>query len=255
MTGPVEHREACAAAASRHGVVADVHPEDFIFRFLIENPVFRSERDAIRYYFDDGARSAARLGSLLADVCALGDRSVELLEFASGFGCVTRHLRRALPRVATTSCDIHSEAIRFLRETLGVAALQSTSVPEDLRSPTRFDVVFALSFFSHMPERTFGRWLRALAALVKPGGFLAFTAHGRVSRDEHLSQCHPDADGYFFHPASEQKDLDVAEDGTTISLPRWVLARAFEVPTLRLRHFREGVWWEHQDLYVFRVVG
>ncbi len=249
-----EYRPVCDEFARQVGVLPDVHPEDFIFRFLIENPVFTDKKDAIGYYFNDGAKSARRLKTLLAEVCEFGDRPIELLEFASGFGCVTRHLKGALPNVATTSCDIHPDAIRFIRDTLGATALQSASVPEDLDPGRQFDAVFALSFFSHMPKRSYARWMQKLASLAKTGGFLLFTAHGHVSRDKHLTQCQLDDEEFFFHPSSEQKDLDTAEYGTTISSARYVLRLAFGMPNLRLRYFHEGFWWEHQDLYVFQVV-
>ena len=201
-----EYRPICDEFAREVGVLPNVHPEDFIFRFLIDNPVFTQKRDAIGYYFNDGAKSARRLKALLADVCEFGEKPIDLLEFASGFGCVTRHLKGAMPNVETTSCDIHPDAIRFIRETLGATALQSASVPEDLRPGKQFDAVFALSFFSHMPKRSYARWMEKLASLTKSGGFLLFTAHGHVSRDRHLTQCQLDEEEFYFHPSSEQKD-------------------------------------------------
>jgi hypothetical protein len=248
-----EYRSVCEEAAHHVGVIAEVHPEDFMFRFLIDNPLFPSKSDAIAYYFNDGAKSAQRLARLVAEVCDLADRPIDLLEFASGFGCVTRHLKAAMPSARAVSCDIHPNAISFLRERLGAEAMQSAAVPEALNPGRRFDVVFALSFFSHMPKTSFGRWLQKLASLVKRQGFLMFTTHGVVSRDKHLTKCHLDSEGFFFHPASEQKDLGTAEYGTTIAHPRYVLDRAFSLPHVRLRYFHEGFWWEHQDLYVLQV--
>ena len=61
-----------------------------------------------------------------------------------------------------TSCDIHSEAIDFLDRQIGVKTLQSVHLPEQFATIEKYDVVFVLSFFSHMPRSSFGRWLRAL---------------------------------------------------------------------------------------------
>ena len=236
-------------------MITDIHPDDFIFRFLWNNPNFPTKENALEYYYNDGAKSAARLRGLLADVCQFGERPIDLLEFASGFGCVTRHLRKAIPSCKAVSCDIHPEAIRFLRERLRVEAVQSASVPEELNPGSSFDVVFALSFFSHMPKMTFTRWMQMLASVIRPNGFLIFTAHGIVSRDKHLSQFQLDDEGFYFHAESEQKDLDAAEYGTTITAPKYVLARAFAMPNVRLRYFHEGFWWDHQDLYIFQIIG
>jgi hypothetical protein len=77
-----------------------------------------------------------------------------------------------------TACDIHPEAGAFLREKLGVAAVGSVEVPEKFNLGQRFDVVFALSFFSHLPHSGWRRWLLALAEHTGPDGILIFTTHG-----------------------------------------------------------------------------
>ena len=157
-------------AARRHDVVPDLHPSDFILLFLLEHPGFRDDKGRVDYYFDDGARSARSLAALVADTCRIELSSLRLLEFASGYGCVTRHLRGALPGASVTSCDIHPEAVEFIQRKVGATAIGSHSVPEQLKLADRYDVVFALSFFSHMPKTSWGRWLRALADGVRESG-------------------------------------------------------------------------------------
>lgn len=246
-------RSICEAAASRFGVVPEVHPDDFIFRFLLGNTSFTDPDHAVHYYFEDAARSAERLRGLLYDRCGLSGGSFDLLEFAAGYGCLTRHLGSALPGCTVTSCDIHTNALVFLREHLGVPVLASNTVPERLVSERSFDAVFALSFFSHMPARTFTRWMRALASLVRPGGFLIFTTQGLVTRDKYWSNTRLDRQGFFFLPDSEQKDLAAAEYGTTLASPYYVFNAARSLGNLRPRMFEEGFWWTHQDVYVLQV--
>jgi SAM-dependent methyltransferase len=248
-----EYRPVCEAAALRLGTVADIHPEDLIFRFLWKNRNFATKELAIYYYFDDGAKSAEQLRGLLSGVCNFGGRPIELFEFASGFGCLTRHISKTMPACKLVSCDIHPTAVQFLRERLGVEAMQSANIPEELDPGRTFDVVFALSFFSHMPKTTFLRWMQKLASLVKSGGFLIFTTHGHISRDTVLPLCQLDDEGFYFQMDSEQKDLDAAEYGTTIVSPKYVFDRALAIPNCRLHYFQEGFWWGHQDLYIFRV--
>ena len=255
MNQPAEdYSSICRGAAQRFSVVPDVHPEDFIFRFLLDHPVFVSKDMAISNYFDDGARSAEKLRWLLTEVCELASANIELLEFASGFGCVTRHFKGALPMCSITSCDIHPRAVEFIRERLGVDAMLSESVPERLNPTRTFDVAFALSFFSHMPRQSLSRWIQKLASLVRPSGFLIFTTHGIKTQEKVLTSCTFDSEGFFFQPDSEQKDLDTGEYGTAMSLPQYVMKLVFEIPQLRLRYFHEGFWWGHQDLYVMQVM-
>ena len=49
-------------------VTPDIHPNDFIFRFLYENTVFSSKDDAIHYYFNDGQNSAQELSDILVEI-------------------------------------------------------------------------------------------------------------------------------------------------------------------------------------------
>ena len=88
-------------------------------------------------------------------------RPIKLLEFASGYGCVTRHLKKN-PAYDVVSCDIHPQAVDFLSSRLKVKAIQSVHTPEEFATVDKFDVAFATSFFSHMPKSSFGRWLKAL---------------------------------------------------------------------------------------------
>jgi len=118
--------------ASKLGVIPDIHPDDLIFHFLYNHPNL-SKDGAIQYYFNDGEKSARQLRSLLTDVCNYNeDIKLNLPEFASGYGCVSRHITNVLPFVDITACDIHSEARSFLEKTLGINAVLSASKPEDL---------------------------------------------------------------------------------------------------------------------------
>src|SRR5262245_46229140 len=100
-----ETRTVIEDTASRLGVVPDVHSEDFIFRFLYEGSIFPSKQEAAAHYFSDGANSARQLADLVARVCRLNQKPITLLEFASGFGCVTRHLKHVLPASTIAACD------------------------------------------------------------------------------------------------------------------------------------------------------
>jgi SAM-dependent methyltransferase len=238
--------------AKKWDVKPDIHPDDFIFRFLYDNPTFLSKDAAIQYYFNDGQKSAQQLSGILIEICKHdGKQKIDLLEFASGYGCVTRHLENVIPFAQVTTCDIHSEAQAFIKNKLNVNAVLSVPQPEKLILDKKYDVVFALSFFSHMPKATFGRWLNQLSSLVKPGGCVIFTTHGLNSRKV-LPKVQFDEDGFWFQPSSEQKDLDTSEYGLTCTRPEYVFSRLFEEPQNRLLYYHEAFWWGHQDVYVVK---
>lgn len=239
------------SCASEFGVSPAIHPQDLLLDFLLEHPTFDAPADAVRYYFEDGAESARRLGGIVErNLPARAGDHYSVLEFASGYGMVTRHLPDVLDRADVVSCDIHPEAVDFLRDELGVRAVLSSHAPEDFPLEEEFDVVFALSFFSHMPPESFGRWLAALYARVKTGGILAFTTHGVTSAQEMFPGVELPDDGFFFRPASEQVDLDGAEYGSSVTTPDYVIGELYRRAAAPIREFRQGYWWNHQDLYV-----
>ncbi len=242
--------------AAETGVVSDVHPDDFIFRFLVENRAFSSLEQAVRYYFVDGARSAKKLGDLLFSQLGLRRRwDTSLLEFASGYGCVTRHLIKELAPINIVSCDIHEAACSFIDSAIGCKTILSATNPEDLKIENdSFDAVFALSFFSHMPEHTWGRWLKSLFDKVSPGGYLIFTTQGMNSRKYFGDPKIPD-NGIWFKPDSEQKDLDVADYGSTIVTPEYVKKAVENILHQNILHMVAAGWWDHQDLYVVKKTG
>lgn len=235
----------------KYDVAGEIHPEDMIFDFLIKNKTFPNKESAVHYYFSDAQKSAQKLSFILNSICLLSDRRFSLLEFASGYGCVTRHLGKALPLASVTSCDIHNEAVTFIGQTLGVNSIISSDIPEELSVPEKFDVVFALSFFSHMPDRTWGRWLASLLSACAVGGYLIFTTHGLQSM-RHFRNPVLDARGYWFSACSEQRDLDVQLYGQTIVSRDYVEKRIADCGNGELVRYDEAGWWEHQDLYVLR---
>jgi hypothetical protein len=207
---------------------------------------------AIEYYFNDGFSSAQKLLSILKEICGFdGEEKLGLLEFASGYGCVTRHINNVIPFCVTTACDIHQQAVEFIQEKLKTEAVLSASRPEDLDLSKAYDVVFALSFFSHMPKATWARWFNTLLSKVKKGGFFIFTTHGWLSR-KHFGFPEFDNDGFWFGKYSEQKDLDTADYGQTVVTPSFVFQQAAKNPDGRIVSFREGYWWKHQDLYIVK---
>lgn len=240
--------------AAETGVVPDIHLDDFIFRFLIENRSFDSLDSAVRYYFVDGRESSRKLSSLLEEL-GIEQRApgFSMLEFASGYGCVSRHLTSQFERQALVACDIHEEAVRFLRSRVGMEAILSCSNPADFKVDRSFDVVFALSFFSHMPRQTWAQWVAALYECLRPAGVLLFTTHGQESARFFGNPVIAD-DGFWFVADSEQKDLDRSEYGQTIVTEEFVRREVYAVTGQIPDLFREGAWWGHQDLYAVRKV-
>ncbi len=224
-----------------------IHPDDFLFRFNIGRT---SLERCVHDYLSAGKAIADMLKAYCMEYMKVDAPPYALLDFASGFGRVSRAFDRDYFNI--TASDIHEYAMRFIPEQApGVNTLQSKTKPQDFTSENAFDVIFCLSFFTHMPDTTFGDWLVALYKVLKPGGLLVFTAHGRVANARVKI---PLKDGFGFWASSEQRDLDAADYGQTISELSYVVRvlgeRIGQTPVL----FQEGaeIGSGNQDLYIVR---
>jgi hypothetical protein len=113
----------------------------------------------------------------------------------------------------------------------------------------KFDVVFALSFFSHMPPMTWKRWVHRLLDHVADGGLLIFTTQGRSLWSGLGHPLFPRS-GYWFQRQSEQKDLALEEYGTMIVSPYYVFDQLSLHPQARPIFFHEAFWWRAQDTFI-----
>lgn len=234
--------------ATAHGVSHEIHHEDHINNFITVHTKFLANpAGAIEYYFSTGHESAQKLAAIKHDIMQTGKQS--LLEFASGYGCVSRHLIKQNPEFDLTACDIHPEAVRFVNDTLSIPCIGSVTDPDEFDPPKRYRMVFALSFFSHMPRRTWGKWLAALYRAVEPGGVLVFTTHGFISQRKMMAHAVIDQTGFWFNENSEQSDLDTADYGTTITTPEFVRTEIARLTDAKELRFYEGFWWAHQDAW------
>jgi SAM-dependent methyltransferase len=242
---PADLRGPSQTIANTLGVSAAIHPADHIFWWQYDDPAQTDKLAVAHSYLTGGAQTAGVVKALIGQYRST-DTPFTMLEFASGYGRVTRHWRNVLPHAHVLACDVHSEAIEFL-DRLGLPAAPSAVVPEQLRLGHKFDVVFALSFFTHMPRHSWGRWLRVLAGHLAPNGLFIFTTHGVPSLAQ-MGVRALDEDGFWFASFSEQKDLNTAEYGATATSLSYVL-RQMRTSDLDLRYFREA-GMGYQDLYI-----
>lgn len=232
-------------AGQQMGICSQIHPKDYIFWFSYDSSVHADKSIVVKEYLEGGRAAAKHLRQIIGDYRSL-DEPFSLLEFAAGYGRVTRHLKAALPAARILACDIHEDAVEFLRH-MGAESTLSSVDPEGFQTTQKFDVIYALSFFTHMPKATWGRWLSALADGLVPGGHLIFTTHGESALAT-MGSAGFEPDGFWFVPFSEQKDLSTADYGASATsfefVYRWVIAN-----NLRLLRYQDA-GMGYQDLYV-----
>ncbi len=234
----------CYGAWMNVGCIID--PRDDIFHFFARNA---AHGNPIREYLSDGWRTLSELLLLMDAVGQPLTRIDSMLEFASGFGRFTRHLAKVLPG-RVTCADVLPGANDFVRAQFGVQTMESSRDPEALGVPRQFELVFVLSLFTHLPPDTWGRWLKALYALVQPGGTLVFTVHNeRRARGE--GAVFNEA-GSLFIPSSESPSIPGHVYGTTFTTKAYAESAVRDALGVAPRLFRDIAFWAGQDAIVVR---
>ena len=244
----IEGHDLVGSFTNMTGLNCAIAGQDDIFGFFAGHP---SSRNPLRDYLADGWRTLSELMLLLEAVDQPLLKTPRVLEFASGHGRFTRHLVKALGAGRVVVSDVVPDAVEFSRCTFGVDGFMSASVPEQVQWPQRYELVFVLSLFSHLPRSTWSRWLKVLWDAVASGGLLVFSTHGvKAAAFDSVAL---DEEGFFFAPSSESNAIDAQEYGTAFTSEAFVLQRMAETcGTDALVHRAPVHFWNHQDAYVLR---
>jgi SAM-dependent methyltransferase len=207
--------------------------------------LFDRDRDrALTSYFQNALEQFA----LVRHIAGWRGQIGRMLDFASGYGRLTRLLVHERLAEEITVSDILEGGMEFQAQQFGVRTILSTTDPKDFSAPERYDLIFVASLFTHLPEATFLAWLRRLAELLTPDGLLIFSVH-----DELLAPA-PFESGIRFESRSESRVLDVNDYGSTWVTEDYVRAQvaaidpAFALPGACIRMRRALAEW--QDVYV-----
>jgi SAM-dependent methyltransferase len=118
----------------------------------------------------------------IADVVARNGKPMEsmgaILDFGCGCGRLVRHWATLSgPEIHAT--DYNRELVGWVDANLPFVRATFNELEPPLRYPdASFDLVYALSVFTHLPEDLEQHWVKELRRVLRPGGFLFFTAHG-----------------------------------------------------------------------------
>lgn len=235
------------------GVDLGIHEEDEMWRLFY----YRGSQNldsSLVMYFHSGWKTWSTCRQILAWRFGAPGRIGKLLDFASGYGRVTRFIVHDIPPERVWIADIYARGVEFQRRRFGVHGMVSTADPADFRCDERFDAILVSSLFSHLPAATFRAWLRRLWSLLAPGGVLVFSVHGEAL----LPAGHPGkgelaARGLYFEEKSESGSLSKAQYGTawvTEGYVRDALDRmAADTPGPSVARYPRG-FANLQDLYV-----
>lgn len=105
------------------------------------------------------------------------DATRSVLDFGCGCGRVTRYFREFGGEVAGS--DLSADAIAWCRENLGFGRFLTNAIAPPLGFDAEsFDLVYALSVFTHLTGDLQLAWRDELRRVLRPGGRLLITTHG-----------------------------------------------------------------------------
>ena len=210
-------------------------------------------------YYADLVLEAVRAGGLDPAQLRSG------LDFGGSSGRVVRVLGAVLPGVRWHACDPNGEAIAWAQRHL--PAIDFRVSPQEPPLPYddgAFDLVYAISIWSHFAAGAAGRWLDEMHRIVRPGGLLVITVQGLNSlahmwrheqwTQEDLVAAFDDLYRHGFHYrtvfSETEGDFGVKspEWGMSVLTAEWLLERA--TPAWGLQWWATGRAEANQDVVV-----
>jgi SAM-dependent methyltransferase len=105
-----------------------------------------------------------------------------VLDWGVGCGRVARHLAPALGN-RFFGCDIDADNVRLCRDHLPGNYAESKLQPRLPYESNSFDAIYGVSVFTHLRAQWEQAWLEELHRVLRPGGTMLVTVHGRTTVD------------------------------------------------------------------------
>ena len=185
--------------AERYGVTGfnpAIHKNDLMFQHhLRKRPDNVSE--ALFHYYNVGMDALKKTRDLMPD-----PKPRKTLDFGSGYGRGSRFLPHFFPGSEVYVSEVKPTALKFQSDLFGFLPLAHNEDAASFKTSDKFDLIIAISVFSHLPETSFRNWLEVLTAHLADGGSLLFTYNQIAS-----------AEGpYKFVSQSEDEGLEWVSD-------------------------------------------
>jgi SAM-dependent methyltransferase len=235
-----EDREYCL----REGI-ADLPPAVMRFRVIGDC--------SIGEFFEGGERTREALESAVLDAGKPIDVFRSALDFGCGCGRVVRAFRRHASFLKLHATDVDAEAIAWCRQHLPSAGFRvNDGSPPLPYADGQFDLIWAISVFTHLDEERQFTWLAELRRILRPGGILLATVYGRPSWESSSAfwQDQPVAfvrsvEEHGFYFANTGADDSIFPD----TFPDWYQM------TWHTRDYVEREWARYFDIRLYRPQG
>ena len=130
-------------------------------------------------YMDDGRVAAQEI--IDWTIRYIPGSPVMIMEWGCGVARIVRHLPAILQeRAGISACDINEKMINWDRENIqGIEFSRINLFPPTMYTPGQFNIVYAISVFTHIDGREHMSWIMEMHRILMQGGIFLFTTHGK----------------------------------------------------------------------------
>lgn len=154
--------------------------------FKAQNPDFKLPSDYFLYetyrldyaqYKEDGFITAKEINEWTSKY--LNDTKM-ILEWGCGVSRIIRHFPNFINSESKLyGCDINYEMTKWNKENIENINFDTINyLPPTRYENNKFDLVYALSVFTHIEDTQQNEWINEIARITKPNGVFLFTTHG-----------------------------------------------------------------------------
>jgi ubiquinone/menaquinone biosynthesis C-methylase UbiE len=107
-----------------------------------------------------------------------------ILDFGCGCGRVLRFWKERSEELEIHGTDYNPKLVEWCQDNLDFVNVSTNdAAPPTSYTEDYFDIVYAISVFTHLSEEMQAPWLKELIRITKPGGHIIITVHGRSRTD------------------------------------------------------------------------
>ena len=190
------------------------------------------------------------------------DKKIRILDFGCGVGRPLLHMTRTYPTPEYYACDIdHTSAEWIQKNYPQVQAYTSRFDPPLKYDSGFFDMIYSVSIFSHLSMEDQKVWLKELARVTKPDGYVFLSTEGITSLphrcrsmrvDEAASRAELERKGYFYQEASDWQENVQNQSTLTITSLYVGIKRSYGTTILSADYIRRH--WPAEGFEVRAVV-
>ena len=132
------------------------------------------------HYYRTGNEHARFVASLINDYS--GVQEMRVYEWGCGPARLMRHLAKYLPdkKISLYGTDVNPKSVRWCQQHFpNMTFARNSSLPPVSFGDRFFDVIYAISVFTHLSGHGFISWLQELGRLLVTNGIIILTTHGQ----------------------------------------------------------------------------